>query len=84
MSIYLGNLSVKQIEERLGITLEDAEREQLLSTRECNASYIPKDKWHCFDIPFIIQCGSKETAIIVRDMLSPYSDKMKCQIRINF
>lgn len=82
MGIYLGNLSVNQIEERLNIILTDMERDNLSKMRESNASNIPPGKWHCFDIPFMILCGSTETAIIVRDMLAPYSDKMKCEIKI--
>lgn len=82
MDIYLGNLSVKQMEKRLGIILKDEDVKVLNSMREDNAQNIADDKWHCFDIPFAIRCGSMDAAIIVRDILSPYSDKMKCKFNI--
>lgn len=84
MAIYLGNLSVNQIEERLNIILTDMERDNLSKMRESNACNIPDGKWHCFDIPFMIMCGSKETAIIIRDILAPYSSEMACKIQIGF
>lgn len=82
MAIYLENLSVKQIEKELNITLSDTDKDKLETMREANASNIPKNKWHCFHIPFIIQCGSMETAIKVRDILAPYQDKMEGSIEI--
>ena len=84
MSIYLGNLSVKQIEERLSIYLSSEERKILIDSREQKAEHIPEGKWHCFDIPFIILCGSMDTAKKIRDILAPYSDKMACKIEIRW
>ena len=83
MNLYLGNLSVKDIERRLQITLTDDERKTLTDMREQNASNIPADKWHCFDIPFTLACGSMETAIIIRDILQPHSSQMKVQLELS-
>jgi len=82
MSIMLGNFNVAEIENRLGIKLPEEKAKELSDMQHQNASGIPADKWHCFDIPFMIVCGSMDTAIKVRDMLSPYSSGMKCAIQI--
>ena len=81
MGIMLGNLSIKQMEERLGIKLT-AEDVKNMWGHSSLAKLQSKDDWHCFDIPFFISCGSMETAIRIRDVLAPYSDKMSCQIQI--
>lgn len=77
MSIFLGNLTVEQIEQRLGIEFSETERNELKSTRQENASNIPADKWHCFDIPFMMVCGSYEFAERLKEILTPYASKMK-------
>lgn len=80
MGIYLGNLSVKQIEKRTGITLSDENREYMEAHRQntVNNTPIADGKWHCFDIPFTIMTGNKETAEYYRDMLLAY-DWTKCK-----
>ena len=80
--MYMGNLSVEQIEERLGIELTEAEREELRSTRQMKATDIAPDKWHGFDFPFMIACGSREMATKVCGILSPYSSQMKCRLQV--
>ncbi len=82
MAIMLGNFSVTDMENRLGIKLPEEKVKELNEMRYENASNIPADKWHCFDIPFTIVCGSMETAIKVRDILKPYSSSMKCALQI--
>ncbi len=62
MTIFLGNLSVKQIEERMGIQLADSEKEELSKMRQEKAEKIEPGRWHCFDLPFMIICGDKPTA----------------------
>lgn len=84
MIIYLGNLTVKQIEERLEITLTDDERNELESCRENNCSKIKgADVWHCYDFPFEMVCGSPKVADKVYRILSPYSNKMHGQLRVS-
>ena len=80
MSIYLGNLSVEQIEKRTGITLSDEHREYMTAHRQAavNNKPIADGAWHCFDIPFMIMTANKETAEHYRDMLSSY-DWSECQ-----
>ncbi len=84
MSIMLGNLSVKQITERLGIEITEDERKALEDSRQENAQNIAPDKWHGFDIPFMIVCGSRDAAVKVMEILKPYSNKMRCPIQIGF
>jgi len=84
MGFALGNLSVAQIEERLGIELTETERSELTASRQeavLDVALAP-DKWHCFDLPFIIACGSYEFAEKLYKMLSPYSSKMTCRLQI--
>ena len=82
MNIYLGNLSVAEIEKRLEITLTDEERKQLSEDRQERCENLGADKWHCYDMPFLIACGSSEQAKKVYNLLKPYADKMKKQIQI--
>lgn len=82
MGIYLGNLTVEQIEERLGIVFSEEERSELKSSRQANASNIAADKWHCFDIPFMIVCGSYAVAERLKEILTPYASKMTDSIRV--
>ena len=62
MSIFLGNLSIDDIEKRMGINLTKEEKSELNEMRQLNAEQIAKGKWHCFDLPFMIVCGDKPTA----------------------
>lgn len=80
MSIYLGNLSIEQIEKRTGITLTDEDRDYLKKHRQEAVNNTPLEvgKWHCFDIPFMIMASDKATAELYRDMLSAY-DWTKCK-----
>ena len=50
MNIYLGNLSVEQIEKRTGITLTDEHREYMKKHRQEAVNDTPLDvgAWHCF------------------------------------
>jgi len=62
MSIMLGDLSVSQIEQRIGVNFPEEIREFMKSSHQPNASDVQSGKWHCFDIPFNIVCGDIETA----------------------
>lgn len=81
MGIMLGNLSVREIEKRLSIDLKDEDREFLEGSRQesANGPWEP-GSWHCFDIPFLIQCDGMETAKKVADILGEYPLKGTVQI----
>lgn len=72
MVIMLGNLTLKQIEDRTGISISDDDREELNGMRQEKAENITAGKWHCFDLPFMIVCGDKPTAEKVVKILSAY------------
>lgn len=72
MSIMLGNLTLKQIEERTGIIVSDEDRVELNYMRQEKAENIAPGKWHCFDLPFMMVCGDKLTAEKVFKILSQY------------
>ena len=80
MAIFLGNLSVEQIERRSGITLSDEDREYLKANHQAKVNNTPLEhgKWHCYDIPFMLMVHDKSTAVTYRDMLEKY-DWGKCR-----
>ena len=82
MGIYLGNLSVKQMQDRLGITLTDQDFNALNNMRECVIDNVSADQMHIYDIPFMVYCGSYDTAVKVKDILSPYGKDMTRTISI--
>lgn len=83
MSIMLGNLSVTQIEKRLGIDFPEDIREFMKQTHQPEASNIGKGKWHCFDIPFNLVCGDMETAIKIFNSVKDKSNECKEQLQFS-
>ena len=77
--IFLGNLSIEEIEKRTGIILNDKDREYMKAHRQENVSVpLESGAWHGFDFPFCITASDKETAKVYADMLSAY-DWTKCK-----
>lgn len=79
MGIMLGNLSLKQIEERCGVEFPDYVKEAMRKTHQVNADV--KDgsyEWHGFYLPFCIYCGCVELATYLRDELGKL-DWSKCR-----
>ena len=64
MGIMLGNLSVEQIEKRIGIELSEDDKKILKETHQAHVNNVPIEhgKWHCFDLPFMFLTHDKETA----------------------
>ena len=58
--IYLGNLSVEQIEKEYCVSFSEEDKNWLLEHNQDKAEDIAKDKWHFFDIPRIAIVGSQE------------------------
>ena len=83
MNIYLGNLSVEQIEKRLGINFPEDIREFMNKNRQHEAANIAKGKWHCFDIPFNIVCGDMETAEKIFYSVKEKSGQVKEQLQFS-
>lgn len=85
MGIMLGNLTLKQIEERTGISVSDSDRAELNGMRHEKAENIAPGKWHCFDLPFMLVCGDKPTAEKVVKILSAYDwSKAKQALQISW
>lgn len=83
--IMLGNLSLKQIEERTGISISSQDKEILGEMRQDRAENIAFGQWHCFDLPFMIVCGDKPTAEKVVKILSQYDwTKSKQALQISW
>lgn len=59
--VYLGSLSVKEIESRYGFTFTDDERKFMEDNWHRNAEFEHGDSgWHMFDIPAIIFLSDDE------------------------
>lgn len=82
MNIMLGNQSVKQIEERLGIEFPEDIREFMNKNHQSETNNIAKGKWHCFDIPFHIVCGDIDTATKIYNSVKERSSQ--CKERLQF
>lgn len=85
MGIMLGNLTVRQIEDRTGIKLSDKDVAELNEMRQEKAENIESGKWHCFDLPFMIVCGDKPTAEKILNILNVYDwSKAKQALQISW
>ncbi len=79
----LGNLSVKQMENRMGIEFPAELKEVLSKYRQENVSVDMKEGfWHCFDLPFTMVCGGGDLAQLVYDHLKPIADKITTPLQV--
>ena len=82
--MYLGNLSVKEIEKRVKVNFPEELKAFLEDRHQKNASNIKAGEWHCFDMPFTFVCGDMETAKIVygylKDLAGNFAQKMEISI----
>lgn len=83
MNIMLGNLSVNQIEERLGIEFPQDIRDFMQKNHQSSANDVAKGKWHCFDIPFHLVCGDLETATKIYNSVKDKSNECKEALQIS-
>lgn len=74
MLIFLGNLTIDEIENRLGIKLSEEHRAELQRTHQdkVNDTSLGDGCWHCYDAPFMLMCDVKETAVKFRNIFSQY------------
>lgn len=82
MYVYLGNVTIEEIQERVGTVFEPEDIERLKKTYSDDATVAGKEKWHCFEIPFAIVCGSTETAENVVGILTKYAGKFTRRVAI--
>ena len=83
MNIMLGNLSVNQIEQRLGIDFPKEIKEFMEQTHQASANNVAEGKWHCFDIPFHLVCGDMETAVKIYDSIKEKTKYCKESLAIS-
>lgn len=72
MGMMLGNQTPDQIAKRLKIDMSEEHKNILMESWQQKADDIAEDKWHCFDIPFMMVCGCKATAEKMRDLFTTY------------
>ena len=77
MGIMLGNLTVEQIEHRLGISFPSEVKLFMSENNQSEAAFIKKGKWHCFDIPFHIVCGDIDTATTIYNSVKERASEVK-------
>ena len=82
--MMLGNLSARQIEDRLGIKFAEPFRAELEQTHNPHAEDIKPGKWHCFDIPFLLRCGDRPTADRIAGEMMKQEMEMRCPISIDW
>lgn len=73
----LGNLTVAQIEERIGITFSEEIRTFMKENHQEEANNIKNGKWHCFDLPFNLVCGDVETATKIYNSVKDRAKEIK-------
>lgn len=73
MNIYLGNLSIEQIEREYSVMFTEEDKQWLQEHHQDEASNMQSDKWHFFDIPRIMMTGSNEFAKEIYDRFIKYS-----------
>jgi len=83
MNIQLGNLSIKEIERRSGVTFPQPLVEYMETRHQPKADGIAAGKWHCFDIPFNLLCGDRETATEIHRHLAPLSSQFQEKLQIS-
>ena len=81
--MMLGNLTVKEMEARLGVEFPEDLVSFMEGSQQQEANNIKSGKWHCFDIPFHLVCGDMETAKKIHSSLAPLGPKMKRQLPIS-
>ena len=83
MSIYLGNLSIDEMEKRTGVEFPSELKGYMEPRRQQSASNVKLGKWHCFDIPFVLVCGGMETATEIHNHLKAFGSDFKEPLQIS-
>ena len=85
MAIMLGNLTLQQIQDRSGFQFPKEALDILQNRQEkVNRVKIADGAWHCFDIPFLIMCGSEQMARDLAMVLMPHSHEFKTPMQISW
>lgn len=82
-TILLGNLTIADLENDLGIKFNEEDRRYLESTRQEDVSKkLANDAWHFFDIPRRLVLGSPKAHRKFKDLLKKYEPAGSVQIEI--
>ena len=81
-NMMLGNLTIEEMEKRMGIKIPDGTVEFMNANHQDKAENIAKGKWHCFDIPFMLLCGDKSTAQKIYDGIKHLHKEIKQPLQI--
>jgi hypothetical protein len=82
MNIRLGNLTVAEMEKRSGVVFPEELKTLLEKTHQDDAKYIELRQWHCFDLPFVLVCGSMSFAQEIYDQLKDKTTQFKEPLQI--
>lgn len=82
MSIYLGDLSLAQIQQRTKVDFPKELIDFMAENYQAEAANVKAGKWHCFDIPFILVCGDRPTAEKIYGYLKPLTKQFAVQMQI--
>ncbi len=78
----LGNLTIEEMQKRAGVIFPQELVEYMQRRKQESASNVKAGKWHCFDLPFTLVCGDRETATEIFKYLKPLSPKFKEKMQI--
>ena len=81
--MMLGNLTIPEMEKKMGIKIPADTAEFMKATHQEKAENIAKGKWHCFDIPFMLLCGDMQTAQKIYDGIKEFNSDVKQPLQIS-
>ena len=85
MAIMLGNLTLQQIQDRRGFQFPQEALDLLQNRQEkVNRVKIAGGAWHCFDIPFMLMCGSEQMARDLAMVLMPHAHEFKTPLGVSW
>ena len=79
---FTGNLTVDQIESRLGIVFSVEDRNFLITSHAPNANFMRPGMWHCFSYPFLFMVTDRDCLRKFSSIFGRYQDSMKSRIRL--
>lgn len=82
MNIYLGNLSLEDMQLRAGVTFPQELIDFMQPRQQPITAEVGPGQWHCYDLPFFLQCGDMETAQQIFGHLKSLSGDFKEPLQI--
>lgn len=83
MAIMLGNLSLDEIQKRADVKFPEELIDFMKTRQQSEANNIKPGHWHCFDAPFTLVCGDRETANFIVKHLKPIGEYFKAALQIS-